>query len=42
MTNDTATRYVDADTLAIAKLVAAGEGISLDEAIRDQLELFAS
>jgi len=38
----TSTKYIDADTLAIAKLVAAGEGISLDEAIADQLELFHS
>jgi hypothetical protein len=42
MTNETTTRYVDADTLAIARLVAAGEGISLDEAISDQLELFSN
>ena len=35
-------KYIDADTLAIAKLVAASEGITLEEAILDQLELFAS
>jgi hypothetical protein len=50
MTNETATatatataaRYVDADTLAVAKLVAAAEGITLAEAIADQLALFGS
>jgi hypothetical protein len=31
-----------ADTLAIAKLVAAAEGITLVEAIADQLALFGS
>lgn len=31
---------IDADTLAIARLVAEAEGISLAEAIRDQLALF--
>jgi hypothetical protein len=33
-------RYIDADTLAVARLVAEAEGISLAEAIRDQVELF--
>jgi hypothetical protein len=40
--NETSTRYLDADTLAIAKLVAAAEGITLVEAIADQLALFGS
>ena len=35
------TKYIDADTLAVARLVASAEGISLEEAIRDQVELFA-
>ena len=34
------TDYIDADTLAIARLVAATEGITLAEALADQLELF--
>jgi hypothetical protein len=34
-------KYIDADTLAIARLVADAEGITLAEAIRDQVELFA-
>lgn len=32
--------FVDADTLAIAREVATAEGITLDEALRDQVELF--
>lgn len=36
------TNYVDADTLAIARLVAEAEGITLAEAIRDQIELFSN
>ena len=35
------TRYIDADTLAVATLVAEAEGITLEEAIADQVELFA-
>lgn len=34
------TRIIDADTLAVATLVAEAEGIDLDEAIRDQIALF--
>ena len=33
------TKYIDADTLAIAQLVAESEGIDLQQAIADQLEL---
>lgn len=32
--------YIDSETLAVARLVAEAEGISLAEAIRDQVELF--
>jgi antitoxin component of RelBE/YafQ-DinJ toxin-antitoxin module len=32
---------IDSDTLAIAKLVASAEGISLEEAIREELALWA-
>ncbi len=32
---------IDSDTLAIAKLVSAAEGITLEQAIRDQVELFS-
>lgn len=32
---------IDSDTLAIATLVADSEGISLQQAILDQLELFS-
>ena len=35
-------RLVDRDTLAIAKLVAESEGISLEQAIREELELWGS
>ena len=35
------TKWIDADTLAIATLVADSEGISLEEAIRDQIALFS-
>jgi hypothetical protein len=42
MTNETTTRYVDADTLAVAKLVASAEGITLAEALADQLALFGA
>jgi hypothetical protein len=31
---------IDADTLAIARLVAESEGISLEQAIREELELW--
>lgn len=34
------TPYIDADTLAIAQLVADAEGITLAQALADQLELF--
>lgn len=34
--------YVDAETLEVARLVAEAEGITLAEAIRDQVELFAN
>jgi hypothetical protein len=33
-------RFIDADTLTVARLVADAEGISLEQAIRDQIELF--
>lgn len=33
-------RYIDQDTLEVARLVAEAEGISLEQAIADQLELF--
>ena len=33
------TRVIDADTLAVATLVAEAEGIDLEEAIADQLAL---
>jgi hypothetical protein len=39
MNNNTPT-YVDAATLTIAREVAAAEGITLAEALRDQVELF--
>jgi antitoxin component of RelBE/YafQ-DinJ toxin-antitoxin module len=32
---------IDSETLAIARLVAEAEGITLAEAIRDQVELFS-
>jgi antitoxin component of RelBE/YafQ-DinJ toxin-antitoxin module len=32
---------IDSDTLAIATLVAESEGITLQQAILDQLELFS-
>ena len=32
--------YIDADTLAVARLVAEAEGITLAEAIADQMALF--
>lgn len=35
------TRFIDADTLAIATLVAESEGITLAEALADQADLFA-
>ncbi len=35
-------KYIDADTLAVARMVAEAEGITLAEAIRDQLELFGA
>ena len=34
------TPYIDQDTLAIAQLVASAEGITLAEALADQLALF--
>jgi hypothetical protein len=33
-------RFIDSDTLVVARLVAESEGISLEQAIRDQVELF--
>jgi len=33
-------RFIDSDTLTVARLVSDAEGISLEQAIRDQLELF--
>ena len=33
-------RLIDQDTLELAKLVASAEGISLAEAIADQMALF--
>jgi hypothetical protein len=35
-------RMIDRETLEIAKLVAESEGISLDQAIREELELWGS
>jgi hypothetical protein len=35
-------RYIDRDTLAIARLVAEAEGVSLELAIAEQRELFGS
>jgi len=35
------TRYIDRDTLAIARLVASAEGISLEQAIAEELALWA-
>lgn len=35
------TRYVDADALVIARLVARAEGITLEEALAEELELWA-
>ena len=32
--------YIDSDTLAIARLVASAEGISLEQAIAEELELW--
>ena len=32
---------IDIDTLAMARLVAESEGISLQQAINDQIELFS-
>jgi hypothetical protein len=32
---------IDSETLAIARLVAESEGISLQQAINDQIELFS-
>ena len=32
-------RYIDADTMALARLVASAEGISLAQAIAEELEL---
>ena len=34
-------KYIDSDTLAIAQLVASAEGISLEQAIREELALWA-
>jgi hypothetical protein len=34
------TSYIDQATLEIAELVASAEGISLEEAIAEQIELF--
>ena len=34
------TSYIDQATLEVAELVASAEGISLEQAIADQLELF--
>jgi hypothetical protein len=34
------TKYIDADTLAIARLVASAEGISLEQAIAEELALW--
>jgi hypothetical protein len=34
-------RYIDSDTLAIARLVSEAEGISIDQAIREELELWS-
>lgn len=36
------TNYYDADTLAVARLVAEAEGITLAEAIADQRALFGT
>ena len=33
------TRFIDPDTLAIARLVASAEGISLAQALAEELEL---
>ena len=34
------TSYIDQATLEVAQLVASAEGISLEQAIADQIELF--
>lgn len=35
------TRYVDRDALVIARLVARAEGITLEQALAEELELWA-
>jgi hypothetical protein len=32
--------YIDAETMEIAELVASAEGISLEQALAEQIELF--
>lgn len=41
MPNKIDTRYVDRDVLIIARLVASAEGITLEQAIAEELELWA-